>query len=414
MKNIYKALVIGCSPLLLAAQSAKVQTAYRNLQDYETSKDVSSLMKAKEAIDLAANHEDTKGKAKTWVYRTKIYYDLFENSLMQEEKKFPDEKDKNKRMSKAYGVVATADYEEAGRSLQKAVELDKEKVYQADYAMVGMQMMNDVNNLAVGRFDAQKYKESAQFFEESYEATKLMGKKDTATLSNALLAARRSEDMSKIKYYTDKMISEKVSVAANYRDLYDLQLRSKDTAESLKTLAAGRTAFPNDNDLLNRETDVLIRQGKQQEALANLDKGIAREPKNDVLYTFKGDIYSKLAKVNEKSKTYDDNMKLAEDNYKKAVELNPKNAIAYYNMGTLYNNYGGVWQTRCDDLVKQATKLKECEDKTKEMFNKSVSAFEKALELDPKDKLAMQNLKKLYLITNQPEKSQKMGEQLKK
>ena len=67
MKVIVKALVAMAVPAMLSAQSTKVQTAWRQLQDYESSKDVSSLMKAKEAIDLAANNESTKESAKTWV-----------------------------------------------------------------------------------------------------------------------------------------------------------------------------------------------------------------------------------------------------------------------------------------------------------------------------------------------------------
>ena len=104
-----KAIFFLCLPVLGWAQSAKVQTAYRNMSDYETSKDVSSLMKAKEAIDLACNHEDTKEKAKTWVYRTEIYYYLFKNNIEQEEKKLASITNKNERLTKAYGNVSTAD-----------------------------------------------------------------------------------------------------------------------------------------------------------------------------------------------------------------------------------------------------------------------------------------------------------------
>src|SRR5438046_1173079 len=113
MKSIYRTFIALCVPVIMTAQSAKVQTAWRNLTDYETSKDVSSLMKAKEAIDLASNHEKTKEEAKTWVYRAKIYYALFKNAIEQEEKKLAATvSDKGERLTKAYGNVSTADYEE--------------------------------------------------------------------------------------------------------------------------------------------------------------------------------------------------------------------------------------------------------------------------------------------------------------
>ena len=254
-------LIIALSfPVCLMAQSAKVQTAWRSLQDYESSKDVSSLMKAKENIDLACNYDDTKEKAKTWLYRAKIYYDLYKNNLDQEEKKVPATiTNKNERLTHAYGAVSTANYEETGKAVEKALTLDKDKSYQAELGMLGMQMMNDVNNLAVGKYKAgvefekagkgneanAKYKEAMEYFEASYESSKLTGKKDTSQLTNALICAQREKDYEKIKFYNQKAISEKVAVPYNFGNLYDAKLNLKDTSGAMQTLQAGRTLFPN-------------------------------------------------------------------------------------------------------------------------------------------------------------------------
>ena len=198
MKKVSKFIIALSIPVAAFAQSAKVQTAWRSLQDYETSKDVSSLMKAKECIDLASNNEDTKEKAKTWVYRAKVYYALFKNNLEQEEKKIqPTVTNKSERLTKAYGAVSTADYEEAGKAIEKAATLDKDKTYQTDFAMLGMQMLNDVNNLAVGKYNVGKYKEAMEYFEGSYEASKMMGKKDTSQLTNAIICAQKEKDFEK-------------------------------------------------------------------------------------------------------------------------------------------------------------------------------------------------------------------------
>ncbi|MEO8761914.1 MAG: hypothetical protein ABI388_10630, partial [Bacteroidia bacterium] len=166
MKKVAKLCIALSMPVVAFAQSAKVQTAWRSVQDYETSKDVSSLMKAKEAIDLASNNEETKEKAKTWYYRAKVYYNLYKNDLDQEEKKVPATvTNKNDRLTKAYGAVSTANYEEAGKATEKAVTLDKDKNYLNDLGMLGMQMFGDVSNLAIGKYNAGKYKEAMEFFE---------------------------------------------------------------------------------------------------------------------------------------------------------------------------------------------------------------------------------------------------------
>jgi len=418
MKKVSKFFIALSIPAVAFAQSAKVQTAWRSLQDYETSKDVSSLMKAKECIDLASNHEDTKDKAKTWVYRAKVYYDLFKNSLDQEEKKVPATvTNKNERLTKAYGAVSTADYEEANKALEKAIPLDKDKAYQADFGMLGMQMLNDVNNLAVGKYNAGKYKEAMEFFESSYEASKMMGKKDTSMLTNALICAQKEKDYEKIKTYNQKAIDEKVATAYNYGNLSDVKMVLKDTAGAMQTLQAGRTAFPTNVDLMNRETDYLMSKGKNQEALANLDKAIASDQKNAKFYLAKGIAYYSMAnprdvaakKDLDKPKNFDEIMGNAEASYKKATELDPKLYEAWFNLGLVYNNWSIDQQKRCDDLIKQATKLKECDAKTQDMLHKAIPAFEKAVEINPNDTGTKKVLKRLYLMTNQPEKAEKMN-----
>lgn len=418
MNKTLKLFIALSIPVIAFAQSAKVQTAYRNLQDYETSKDVSSLLKAKEAIDLATNYEDTKEKAKTWIYRAQIYYALFKNSLTQEEKKIPATvTDKNERLTKAYGAVSTENYEESGKALQKTATLDKDKNYQTEMAMLGMQMLNDVNNLAVGKYNAAKYKEAMEYFEASYETAKAMGKKDTSQITNAIICAQKEKNNEKVIYYDKKAIDDKVATPYNYSSMYDAKLATKDTVGGIQVLQAGRTAFPNNIELMNIETNRLLLSGKFQEAISNLDKAIAANPKNANLYVAKATAYFNMAypkKDAKKPQNFDELMNKAEENYKKAVELDPKYADAWASLGVVYNNWSIEQASRCDDLIKQATKLKECNEKTTEMYNKAIPALEKAIELNPNDKDSMRILNKLYLLTNQPDKAEKIRALMKK
>ena len=421
MNKSAKLFIALSIPVVAFSQSAKVQTAWRNLQDYETSKDVSSLVKAKENIDLATNHEDTKEKAKTWVYRSKIYYALFKSSLDQEEKKVPATvTNKNDRLVKAYGAVPTENYEEAGNAVTKGITLDKDKSYQTDLQMLGLQMLSDVNNLAVGKYNAGKYKEAMEYFESSYVASKMMGKKDTSQLTNAIICAQKDKNNEKIKEYNQKAIDEKVATPFNYSSLYDAKIALKDSAGAKQALQAGRTAFPNNVELMNMETNNLLMSGKYQEAMGNLDKAIAADPKNANLYVAKATAYFKMAypdnapKDAAKSKNYDELMGKAEDSYKKATDINPKNADTWASLGVVYNNWSIEQAKRCDDLIKQATKLKECDEKTKEMYNKAIPALEKSIDLNPNDKASMKILQKLYLLTNQPDKAEKVHTLMKK
>lgn len=439
MKAILKTLAILALPAVMAAQSAKVQTAWRNLDDYNNSKDVSSLMKAKEAIDLATAHENTKNEAKTWAYRTRIYYALFQNAIEQEEKKLAATiTSKDERLTKAYGNTPTADFEEASKSMQKLVELDKDMTYLKDpnFAMIGMRMMNDVSNVAIGKYNAgleldkagkpadakAKLLQAAEYFETSYEMTKVMGnKKDTSALSSALTASAAARDGESIKKYAQKMITEKVATAHTFGDLYDSQMNAKDSAGAMQTLAEGIKAFPNDSYLRSRETEHMIRSGKSQEAIDNLDKLIAQTPNNPTLYRVKANIYDNMANPKDakghymdKPKNFEELMTKAEAGYKKASELDPTNLDLVMDLGVLYNNWGGYEQGVCETLTKQATKQKECEERSTDLFNKAIPNLEKVLASNPGRRDIMPPLLKLYLLTNQNDKAQKITDQLNK
>ncbi len=421
IKNTLIGALLVSAPFLGTAQSSKVQTAWRNISDYESSKDAASLAKAKEAINAAIVHEDTKGKAKTWVYKAKVEYYTYLDNFKKEEAKLTEVTDKDEKKTLAYGNVSLVEYEEAGKAMQTAAELDKDKAYQTDIAMLGMMMMNDVNNLAYGRFKVKKYEEAADMFYSSYLTTKMMGKKDTNSLFNAVLSSQKSKKEEDVKKYTEMMIREKVATPYTYNTLYDTKMTLKDSVGAFETLTKGREAFPNDMDLMNKETEFYLKQGKQDQALANLNKSIEKDPKNYIFYLVRGNIYDNLAnpkdnnnKDKDKPKDYDDLMGKAATDYTKAGELDPKNFDISYNTGALYNNWGGYYQGKADARTKMDAEQKALSDKALGYFKMAIPALEKALSLKDTDKTTMQALRKLYLITGDTVKAKEMTEKMKK
>ncbi len=419
MKKQLFILAIAALPIVTLAQSAKRQTAWRNLDDYNSSKDVSSLMKAKEAIDLATAHADTKDQAKTWLYRAQIYYCLFQHNLKTEQDKLSTVSDKGEKVELAYGNVSTAEYEEAGKSVEQLQKLDKDKVYQQELGVLGFQMMQDVNNLAIGKFKTKKYEEAVEYFNASYDVTKgIMGKKDTNSLYNCVIAAQKANNNEMVKTYSQKMIDEKVANSYSYISLVEVKLALKDTAGALQSLKQGRVAFPNDTHLMNRETEFYLQQGKQQEALDNLNKAIEKDPTNGQLYLVRGNVFDNLANPKDgktdkdKPKNYEELMGKAEVDYKKATEALPTNFDVWYNLGALYNNWGGYYQNKAAST--DLTKAKELEAKAQDLLKKAVPALEKGLELNANDKGTMYALRKLYLLTNQPAKAEEMNKRIKK
>ena len=427
MKKQLILLSFGILPMITYAQPGKVQNAWRALSDYKSTlsdgkPDQESLTKAKENIDLAIENTETREKAKTWVYKAEIYYYLFKTNLKAEQEKLSNIADKGERIEMAYGNVDTSAYLQAGAALAKAEKLDKGKDYSSEISMVGALLYPDINNLAIGKFKVKKYSEASEFFESSYELTKTAyGKKDTNIIYNAIISAQKGKDFAKIKALDKKMIGDKIANAYTYQSMFDANMALKDTAGAMQTLKDGRAAFPGDTYLMNRETEFYLQKGNQEQALKNLDMAIEKDKTNAQLFLVRGNVYDNLAnpkdasrKDKEKPKNYEELMGKAEIDYLKAAQLNPSAFDVLYNLGAMYNNWGAYYQTKADNLVKALQEQKMNEAKAKELFLKAIDPLEKALNVRAGDSGTMFALRKLYLLTNQPEKAAKMTEQMKK
>lgn len=415
------------------AQKQKVQAAWRALSDYQSTlsekPEISFLNKAKEAIDLAAAHEDTKNSPKMYVYRTQIYYELFKYNLKSEEAKLAATiVDKNALREAAYGNVATEEFTTAGKAIDDLQKNTKDQNALQEVTTIGLQMISDVNNLAVGRYKLKRYDEAADFFNNAYYLNKTIGggKKDTASLFNAVLCAQKAKNYEKSKSFNQKMIDEKIANAQSYQYLYNAKLNLADTAGAVQSLTEGRSVFPNDLVLLNLETEYYLQTGKQQEALNNLLKSLEKDPNNAILHFAAGSIYDNMA--NPKGKSKRDTIKpanfaelfaSAEEHYKKAVDL--KSTVqdyhfnSLYNLGALYNNYGGYLSNEMSQLkiTELATKQKDYQTKINDNYNKAIPYLEQALGVKPDDKNCMTALRKLYYLTGNTAKSNEMNARLK-
>ena len=115
----------------------------------------------------------------------------------------------------------------------------------------------------------------------------------------------------------------------------------------------------------------------------------------------------------------DEYFKTAETNYSKAVELSTNNKeIQYnslYNLGAMYNNYGGYLQNKkVEGKITDLQKLqKEQDAKSQEYYKKAIPLLEKALGIKNDDKATMVALRKLYLITGDEAKGKEMNEKIK-
>jgi hypothetical protein len=444
-------IALAALPLFGMSQKMKVQTAWRALNDYESTvkdgkPDLAYLNKAKEAIDVALTNEDTKKQGKTWAYKARIHYNYYNYAFNQELKKLePTVADKRERNDLAYGNTPTTEFELANEAVDKIKDVDPKymetiqdgftkgtsELSEDDikFTLVATQMKMEAGNIAAGKYKAKKYDEAADYFyKNAYLNMAMTRKKDTANFYNACVAAGKSKVPSKILEYNKKMIDLKIATPYNYQSMYNANLSKGDTTAALESLKKGRTAFPQDMDLLNTETNIFLAKGKQEEALGNLSASIEKDPSNALFYLVRGNIYDNMAnpkdaatgKEKDKPANFDELFGKAEADYKKVVELNPANKEhlynGLYNLGVMYNNYGGYLQGKASSLplAEAKTKGKELETRSQEQFKKAIPNLEAALNLKPDDKATMTALRKLYMLTGDQAKATEMNSRMKK
>ncbi len=432
------------------AQKSKVQSAWRSLSDYESTltdkPDTSYLMKANRNIDAALNDETTKNQAKTQSYKARISYYIYQYKLKQESKNLEATiADKNARAEAAYGLTPTSDFENATASLETIKVIDAKyfagmlEIIKGGSAAsasdddlkisnVAMQLKLESSNIAVGKYKAKQFDEAAAFFYRSAILNLLLsGKTDTSSYYNACISAQKAKNSAKMMSYNKTMIDLNIASPYNYQTLYDVYTNAKDSAGALEYLNKGRKAFPSDVYLMNRETEIFLFKGEQQKALTNLQTAISKDPNNAQLQLVLGNVYDNLAnpkgrsgKDTIKPVNYDEMVLLAAEHYQKAIDLKPANQDNYYNalynLGALYNNYGGTLYNKAMEKVtlsELAKKQKEIEARSMEYYKKAIPYLEQALVIRADDKSSMLALRKLYFLTGNEAKGKEMSAKLK-
>jgi tetratricopeptide (TPR) repeat protein len=222
------------------------------------------------------------------------------------------------------------------------------------------------------------------------------------------------------------MVDLNITNSYNYESLFNAELFKGDTTAAMAQLTKGRTALPNDASLMNLETNHYLSTGKHLKALENLKASLEKDPKNPLLNLVTGNIYDNMAnpkdkvsgKELEKPANFEDYFKSAESHYLKALEFAGTNKEleynALYNIGAMYNNYGGYLQSRKAAKITDQVKLqKENDVKSQEYYKKAIPYLEKALNLKADDKSTMVALRKLYMLTGNDAKAKEMNEKIK-
>lgn len=217
--------------------------------------------------------------------------------------------------------------------------------------------------------------------------------------NTAMLAAAAGENEAAIKLY-EKILASGDKTANVYNGLYTAYIGS-DEDKAFKYLQEGRSAFPENTELLYSEINYFLKKGETKKLQENLAAAIAKDPDNKTLYSVFGNTYDNLMKDAKTDEEREGHKAEAIKYYEIALEKDPEYGDVVYSLGALYYNEAVRYAKIRAELPYSAKK--EYEAATKD-FQKYVTLahpyFVKSEQIDPSDRSTIIALKELYAQAN--------------
>lgn len=413
MKKIILTLTAVTAISVASAQKNKVVSAYNYDNAFKRSQKCSELQKGMIAINEAIEHESTKSWAKTWYYRGNIYYNALRSKDQACKNLDPSVLDQT---TSSYLRTLTLNFDDPslkkidllkpdGGDIPKFLEAKKgkNKMYNREYMSKILRIIPGLSgeyvNKGIEQFTAQDFAGAQKSFHQSVLLSKINGTLDTVIMYNKALAAESAQDFKTAKEVYDELIDLQYNNDNNGPNLYlsmsKIYKTEGDTTKALDYIAKGREMYPNSQNLIFEEIDHFLKTDNHKGALDNLNTAIGNDDQNAFLFYVRGTVYDKLK---------DETNAVAD--YKKAVELDPKQHDALFNLGAFYFNKGADKVNEANDLPLNATKKYDALNlEAKEAFTESIPYIEKANEANPSDTVTAEMLIKAYTRTNQFDKA---------
>lgn len=386
MKKIGIFVALFAFGLSLNAQSSKVTAAWSKMNAYNEfgRLDPGDLIKAKELIDEAVEHEKSGLMPKAHLYKGQIYQLLSET----------------KDAELATGATAVA-----MEAYQKAIDLEeaegKKKKYSKDALQGILGLSPGFYNDGLNCYNAQDYDCAYTNFNQVVEVSRLAlaNKVEGAAIdTGAISASAFSADRAGKKDEAKRLYSELIDLEYNDPSIYLGLARLTEGEEAKKYITDGLERFPDDKALNIEKVNSLLSGGDQQEAIKSMEEAIAVDPTNSSLYFALGVAYDSQK-----------NTAKAIESYEKAIELQPDYFNAYYNLGAVFYNQAAEKSKEMNDLpIDDQKGYDRLKGETDVLFKQGLPHLETAHELNPTDLLTVIALKEIYARTNNLEKMSEM------
>ena len=341
-----------------------------NMMKGKTDAAKKSLIEAKEFIDLAAAHEDTKNSQKTLWLKGEIYAAFLSLGMSSQDTSF----------IKLAGEDAM---DVSAAAFKQGYPLGNK--YKSEIRDAVNQKVVMLNGFAGMLYKSEQYGEAAELY--IYQATynNAIDVLDSSAIYNASLCYEKVGDFAKAAEGYEKLAKVKYRGTTSAILASSAYRRAGNLEKAKAIINDARKDNPSDKDLLLELVNTNIDAGDAAGAEKALADAIATDPNNKQLYYTIGTIYIDL-KENSK----------AEQALNKALEIDPDYVNAQYQLGAHLVTWAGDLNTDARKLKFGDAKYDVMIAESQEIYKRAVSPLENYITGAPKDKAVLNILFQLH------------------
>ena len=272
-----------------------------------------------------------------------------------------------------------------------ADSLDKKDMYKREIDGGMGQVQALAMEQALEQYNQQQYALAAQGFDLSTEVSGHFNILDTTAVFNAALCYEKADevDLAIARYLSCAEVG--YQIPNTYLFISGLLRKAGRNEEALNTLRNARLSFPNEQALVIEELNIYLEAKDYQGAEDNLRKAIELEPNNEILWFSLGSVYDNLGRSQD-----------AENAYLEAIRLKAEYFDANYNLGAMFFNMAVQDINKANDMwtpkmtPAQKAEEKALQDSAKSLFERAIPYLEAASAVNPDDRDTLRSLRDIY------------------